>query len=111
MTLPRVLAQTASPDIAECFVRFAGRKRLAGTKHPDATFFLQGRGAAARPQCDLVALDREIEGIASGKAQFVPESLGNDDAARSIEGDFVTHKPILLWLHPFRKWYFLDPDG
>jgi hypothetical protein len=93
--MPGVLAQALRPDATERFLRFAGSERLAGAEHPDAAFFLEGCGAAPGPQDDLVALDCKVEGVTRGEVQFVPEGLGKDHTARSIEGHSIIHTPIL----------------
>ena len=90
-----VLAQALRPDATERFLRFAGGERLAGAEYPDAAFLLERRGAAPGPQGDLVALDCKVESVARGEVQLVPEGLGKDHAARSIEGDSIIHTPII----------------
>ena len=82
-------------DVAECFLCFVGGERLAGAEHPDAALLLQGRCAAPGPQGHFVTLDREVERVAGGELHLVPEGLGQDDAARSIKGDFGVHMTII----------------
>ena len=71
-------------------------------------FFCRGVELRRGAQRDLLALDRKIERVAWGEAQLVPENLGKDDAARSIEDDFAAHKPYYkkgapIWGMVFRK--------
>ena len=72
------------------------------------SFFCRGVELRRGAQRDLLALDRKIERVAWGEAQLVPERLGKDDAARSIEDDFAAHKLYYkkrapIWGMVFRK--------
>jgi len=95
--------------VTEGFPSFVRGEGFAAAEHPDAALFLQGRGAAPGPQGDLIALDGKVKSVPGREAQLVTECLGKDNAARSIEGDFTAHYPIVRWSYPFGRWYLQDP--
>ena len=68
---------------------------------------MQRRGTAPGAQLDLVAMDRNIQSVAWGEVQLVPEVLGKHDAARSVEGHFAIHDSIMTWVVPIGKWYLV----
>jgi hypothetical protein len=64
------------------------------------SFFCMGVELRRGAQGDLVALDRKVESVAWGELQLVPNALGKDDAARSVESDFAFHDAITLRFDP-----------
>ncbi len=106
--LPGVLAVALLAQIAERFGGFVGGHGLAGAEDPDALLLFERRGAAPGAQLDLVMLHRNIQSVAWGEVQLVPEVLGKDDAARSVERHFA-HNSIIAWAVPIGKWYFVLP--
>ena len=90
-----------------CFV--SAVSGLPVRKHPDAALLLQGRGAAPGAQGHFVTFDREVESVAGGEPHFVPEGFGQDDAARSIQGDFARLiVPSTMVASPIREMAFTE---
>jgi hypothetical protein len=63
------------PDVAQCCLCFLFCQWLAGSKDPDATLLLQGRGGPPRPQSDMLTLYRQIERVPWGQVQLVSHSF------------------------------------
>jgi hypothetical protein len=73
-------------NLAQGFIGGSGRDRLADAEHPDPLFLMQAYSSPAGTEDDAVFGAFQFQGITRAELHFVANWLGQDDAARFVEG-------------------------
>ena len=77
-----------------------GSVRRFSLVNPDAEFLLEHDILADGTQSDALAFRFQMEGVAGSELQAVTKGLGQNDAARFIEGKLDGHDGIMEWEKP-----------
>ena len=96
-----VMLVALRPNPVKNLVRDRGRQGMAGAEDPD-TFFLGKRNRrAGGAQRDAFTGGFQLQRVARRKVEFVPQWLGNHDAAGTVDSQSGYHNAILHRENPF----------
>ena len=98
--LPRFARSRSSRICCKHLIGGGGGQGLPGVKYPDAVLFGERTRPAHRAQGDLLAGAFHFQGVAGLQMQLFPQRLGDDDAARFINGETCVHSGTILWVEP-----------